>query len=793
MINAYNYPNELVSNEEKDSFDFGKKYAEAIWSEWANKLERNKQRFKENRLYAIGNHPIDKCKKNIKKKYINDEFLNIDWDDKLNLLPRLLRKVYNSVDMKEFSPSVYALDPTAREEKSARKNEKLDLFYAKDFIQQMSQVNGGFSDIPAEQIPESKEQVELEELTEQPLSIETAEELVLQSVSKENKFDVIQKKVLHDAVECGIGIAKVETCKIEGIKIRWVRPENFIHSKTNDIYFSDCNYFAEERLITISQIKNIAKASNISLTDEEIKEMVNATIADDIDDNKTLIRVLYYNFETFHQSVFKKKVDRKTNAVKIIDRTKDIGTPKEYNPDPNYKSDVSEKIESNHTVWYEGIMVLSGKRKIIRHRLIENMPEYKGNIIPPYIPFAPRITDEGYNPIVEEVKPRVDSAQELRMRITHQRNKLRGIISEIDPDMIANITLGNKKLTPEEVLSFYFSLDIAFRKTLDEDGEPTQGNRALSEIPTGIPYALRELMVQFVEDVKLLDESFGYLGFDQAKPDNKTLFDVEPYRLSDNIQMKDYSDALHTWSILIFQAVSSRINDIFKWSNIKDKYIDMIGTDDVDILEKYKNRSSHYFGIYQDYVPTRQERMALIQNINTYVTQGVIDPLDGEEILNIRNKKVALRTLRLKIDKRKKENQDFEMQKVQEANNGNIQASRISNEEKRITIQLEAQLKSEQKREEFDMQMKLLEAEGLLKLQTEQERTSFKARLEQMRMEFEANQTQYKKDRDEETRIKGIDKSAENAEGLIKLRNGEINSIKDLQDQVPEINLSNTI
>jgi hypothetical protein len=791
MINTYKYPNELVSNEEKDSFEFGKKYAEAIWSEWDHKLSMNKQKFKLNRAYAIGDHPIERCKKNIKRRYINDEFLHIDWDDKLNLLPKLLRKVYNSVDMKEFTPSVYALDPTAREEKSTRKNEKLDLFYAKDFIQQMAQVNGGFSDIPAEQIPESKEQVELEELTEQPLSIETAEELVLQSVSKENMFEEIQSKVLKDAVECGLGVAAVETCKVEGIKIRWVRPENFIHSKTNNKFFTDCTYFAEERLISIYQLKNIAKASGIVLLDEDIRKMVMATVNEDIDDNKTLVRVLYYNFETFHQTVLKKKIDRETKAIKLIDRTKDIGTDKEYNPDPNYKSDVSEKISSNHSVWYEGIMVLSNERKVIRHRLIENMPEYKGNILPPYIAFAPRITDTGYNPIVEEVIPRVDSIQELRMRITHQRNKLRGIISEIDPDMIANITLGNKKLTPDEVLSFYFSLDIAFRKTLDEDGEPTQGNRALTEIPTGIPYALRELMVQFVEDVRLLDESFGYLGFDQAKPDPKTLFDIEPYRLSDNIQMKDYSDSLHTWSILIFQVVSSRINDIFKWSNIKDKYIGMIGTDDVDILEKYKNRSSHYFGIYQDYVPTRQERMALIQNVNSYVTQQIIDPLDGEEILNIRNKKVALRTLRLKIDKRKKENQDFEMQKVQEANNGNIQASRISNEEKRITIQLEAELKAKQKREEFEMQMKLLEAEGLLKLQTENERSNFKARLEQMRMDFQSNETAFKKDRDEEIRIKGIDKSADNQQQLIKLRNGEIDNIRE--ENNPEINLSNTI
>ena len=89
------------------------------------------------------------------------------------------------------------------------------------------------------------------------------------------------------------------------------------------------------------------------------------------------------------------------------------------------------------------------------------------------------------------------------------------------------------------------------------------------------------------------------------------------------------------------------------------------------------------------------------------------------------------------------------------------------------------------------MQMKLLEAEGLLKLQTEQERTSFKARLEQMRMEFEATQTQYKKDRDEQIRIKGINESANDQEKLIKLRRREISDIRE--SQTPEINLSNTI
>lgn len=791
MINNYKFPSELVSNSEKDSFEFGKKYADAIWKEWEHKLAKNKLEFEENRKYALGKHPIDICKENIKGKYINESFLHIDWKDKINLLPKLLRKVYNSVDMKEFKPVVYALDPSARDEKSQRKNEKLDLFYAKDFIKQIADANGGFSEIPLDQIPESKEQVELEELTEGPLAIETAEELVLQSVSHDNSFDQIQEDTLRDAIECGLGVVRLETCKVDGIKISRVEPEKFIHANTNSKYFNGCHFFGEERYLTIKQLKNIAAASNISFTDDEIRKMLLAFNDEAIDDDKNVIRVVSYAFKTFHEKVYKKKVNRETKVLNLIDRTKDVGTDKEYKPNPNYKSDVSEKITEAYDVWYEGIMILEGDRKIIRHQLIENMPEYKGKILPPYIAVAPRITKEGYNSIVSEVKPRIISIQELRYRIVHQRNKLRGTITEIDPDMIANITLGNKKLTPEEVLSFYFSLDLSFRKSVDEEGEYINGNRPLSEIPSVIPYALRELMVQFVEDVKMLDESFGYIGFDQQRPDEKTLFDTEVYRLSDNVQMKDYNDCIHAWSINVYQVISSRINDIFKWSNIKDKYIDMIGTDDVDILDKYSERSSHYFGIFQDIVPTRQERIMLIQNVNQYVANQLLDPLDAEEILNIRNKKVALRTLRLKIDKRKKESNEFELQKSKEMSNGNIMASRVSGEEKRTTLQLESQLKEKMEVMKFQMRMKEMEADGLLKIQDQKQRDEFKASMEQMRKDFEAQMVQLKKDRDESIRMKAIDKSAENQQQLIKLRRKEISDIRESSS--PQINLSNTI
>lgn len=147
--------------------------------------------------------------------------------------------------------------------------------------------------------------------------------------------------------------------------------------------------------------------------------------------------------------------------------------------------------------------------------------------------------------IVEEVKPRIDAIQELRYRILHFRNTLKGTITELDPDMIANVTIGDDKLSPKEVLSMYFTKFIRFRNTVDEDGEPININTNISESDTPIPRALIQLANEFISEIQLLNQSFGAIQYDQANQDPKTLLEGEPYRLSNNTAMRDYTNALY--------------------------------------------------------------------------------------------------------------------------------------------------------------------------------------------------------------------------------------------------------
>ena len=787
-MNTLNYfPSESIPNSEKEKPEFGQKYAKAIWGEWEGKYYKRKEDFLEQRQYAVGKQKIDSCKQNIASKYNKLEFLNIDWNDKLNLLPRLLRKVYNAVDMKEFVPNAYAIDPTAKQQKTDRKENKLKLLYAKEFIQQTTELNGGLSPVPLDQIPQSKEQIELEEETAKPLEEETAEELLLQYVMHENMFDEIQKTILKRTIENGLGVTKIETCPIEGLKIREVQPEFWLHSTTNKKYFSDCKYFAEVTDMPIEKVKSIAKKNKVVIDDDEIALLTHHSVLQGEDREK--VRALYYHFKTSNNVVTKKKIKRDTGKISLIDRTNDEGTEKEYNPKRD--SDISERVVDYYECWYEGIMLLDGNNIVIEHKKSSNIPEYKGTILPPYIAVAPRMTETGYNSLVEEVIPRVNSIQELRYRIVHERNIMKGTITQIDPDNLANITLGNKLLDPSEVLSFYFSLNLNFVKTRDSDGDLIQNQNALREIQAPIPYKLRELSLQFIEDVRLLDQSFGYIGADERLPDDKTLGDFEPYRLSDNNSMKDYTDALHTFSILNFQVISSRINDIFKYSDLKERYVNMIGLDDVEVLERYKEgRKDRYFDVFIEYIPTKQERAELIQNVRQYVLNGILDPLDGEELLSIKNKKLAYRLMRLRMETKKKELEEFEIRKAKESQNGSVLSAQVAIEGKMKLAELEHQLKMVEKQVEFEQKSFLLQKQGEITITSASLSADKKGETEEFRRNFEFELAKFKKEEDGKIRIKAQNNSAENQSKLIEQRKGNISGFYEDSTENQEVDLS---
>lgn len=273
-IGINQFPDELVSNETKNPSSLPRNISRAIWGNWSGRYIDKCDMHDTIEAYARGEHSIERIEGNITNngKLIKKEFLRYDRKDRVKILPQMLREFYNSVDMSQFVPVVRAIDPSAMEIKQERKNEKMKLFLAKDFIQEAAALNGGQSPIPLDQIPQSKEQIQLEEETAKPLRVERGELKALDFITMMNDFNIQQKQFIQDVVKHNLMAAKVETDPNEGIKIERIPPRDFIAGKGNDMFFRDSPYFGMVKEITVGMFKNIAAESGLKFADKEIKK-----------------------------------------------------------------------------------------------------------------------------------------------------------------------------------------------------------------------------------------------------------------------------------------------------------------------------------------------------------------------------------------------------------------------------------------------------------------------------------------------------------------------------------------
>ena len=187
----------------------------------------------------------------------------------------------------------------------------------------------------------------------------------------------------------------------------------------------------------------------------------------------------------------------------------------------------------------------------------------------------------------------------------------------------------------------------------------------------------------------------------------------EPFRLSDNIQLRDITNSLFNATTKVSQNISSRINDALDFPLEKEKFIDNIGFDDFDALEQWKkDRSKHAFHIYTDFVMSKKDRADLMNAVDAHIQRGELEVSDKIELGRIKNAREAAAKLTLKVMANRKQMAANELNKIKENQNQNILAAQASGEQNRQTLQLDHQLRMERDRVKFEQDAFLLQKNG---------------------------------------------------------------------------------
>ena len=762
--NNSSFPSQVVSNEEKDTFEYGQQVAQAIEYEWFRQGRTNGNRYLTNwnnfhnlRLYARGEQSIQKYKDELS---INGDlsYLNLDWKP-VPILSKFVDIVVNGISQKTYDIKAYAQDPQSVKKRTDYASKLYEDMIAKDYIENVKAVLGiDLHQSPSiDVVPESKEELELKMQLSYKQSIEIAEEETISTIFAQNKYDLIRRRLNMDLTVLGIAAAKTSFNTAEGVKVDYVDPAYMVYSYTEDPNFEDIYYVGEVKSITIPELKK--EFPNIS--EKELERIQNMpgnksyiTGWGQYDENT--VQILYFDYKTYHNQVFKiKQTDQ--GLMKAIEK------PDTFNPPEN---DNFERVSRTIEVLYNGAVVL-GTNTMLKWELAENMSRPYADttkVAMNYAICAPRMYKGRIESIVSKCIGFADMIQITHLKLQQVLSRMVPDGVYLDMDGLAEVDLGNgTNYNPAEALNMYFQTGSIVGRSLTQDGDMNPGKVPIQELNSSNGYGKIQSLIQtyqyylqMIRDVTGLNEAR-----DGSTPDKSTLVGLQKLAANaSNVATRHIVQSSLFLTLKLAENVSLKISDALYFPLTRASLQNSISTYNIKSLDEVINLNLHDFGIFLELEPDEEEKAQLEQNIQVALQSGGIDLEDAIDIRQIKNLKLANQML--KIKRKVKAERD---QKAQQANIAAQADAQAQTAERTAMAEVQKQeaiasTKVDIEKAKQEMELQKMQTASQIK-QAEMERQfQYDMQLKQMDVQVQRSKEQFIEDRkDKRTKIQATQQS----------------------------------
>ena len=783
------FPSQVVNDSEKRKWEYGLKVGEAIENEWfnethghfgSNRYTNNISNFHTLRLYARGEQSIQKYKDELS---INGDlsYLNLDWKP-VPIIPKFVDIVVNGIAERMYTIKAHTQDQYG----VSKRNEYMESVITDMQTQSLNELvenelGISLSENPQQELPRSKEELDLHMQLTYKQSVEIAEEQAINMLLEGSKYELTRKRLYYDLATIGIAAAKTEFNTSQGVVVNYVDPAKLVYSYTESPYFDDIYYVGEVKTIPINELKKQFPY----LTNEQLKEItegkssktryLNTVPLADEDNNK--VQVLYFNYKTYMNDVYKVK-ETGTGGEKAIKKDDNFNPPKD-------KKGGFKKITNCYEVLFEGVKIL-GSDKLLKWEMAKNMMRPKSDFTKVKMNYhivAPRL----YNNKIESLVGRITGFADM-IQLTHL--KLQQVMSRMVPDGIyldadglAEIDLGNgTNYNPQEALNMFFQTGSIIGRSFTGDGDMNPGKTPIQEIQSGAGGQKMQSLIgtynyylQMIRDVTGLNEAR-----DGSMPEKYSLVGVQKLAAANsNTATRHILQAGKYLTQEIAESLSLRISDIIEYSPTRNAFIQQLGAHNVSTLEEMANLHLYDFGIFIELSPDEEEKAMLENNIQVALSQQTIDLEDAIDLREVRNIKLANQLLKVrrnkKLERDQKQQAEIQMSQAQ----ANIQQQQAAAELEMQKKQTESQMASQLEQLKAELESKRMMQESQIKQQLLQLEYQLKGKLEEgsaSNNDFEMQK--YKEDRkDERTKIQATQQSE-----LINQRN-EKQPSKDFQKE----------
>jgi hypothetical protein len=769
------FPDQVVSQEEKMSLDYGLAVGRAIEGEWwaagvgGARYTNNYNIYHRRRLYGRAEQSIQKYKDELS---INGDlsYLNLDWTP-VAVIPKFVDIVVNGMSEKIYEIKAFAQDPASQKKRTDYATKLHKNIVTRDFINNVkAQLGIDISKIEnQENVPENEEELEIHLQLDYKQSIEIAEEEVINNTLDRNKYELTKRRLYKDLVELGIGCVKTNWNKANGVTVEYVDPANIVYSYTDDPNFEDIYYVGEVKNISLPELKKQFP----NLTDEEL-EMIqkfpgNTNYRRNYRGNRDddTVQVLYFEYKTYADQVF--KIKKTTTGLE-----KALEKPDTFNPPTNDNFDrVSRSIE----VLYHGAKIL-GHPIMLDWKIAENMTRPKSNLTKVnmnYVICAPELYKGRITSLVERMITFADMIQLTSLKLQQVLARMVPDGVYLDVDGLAEVDLGNgTNYNPKEALNMYFQTGSIVGRSMTQDGDMNPGKIPIQELQTSASQAKIQSLIQtyqyylqMIRDVTGLNEAR-----DGSSPDKDALLGLQKLAVAQsNVATRHILDAGLYLTLRACENISLRIADSLEYQLTNEALVNSISLYNVATLQETKELHLYDFGIFLELEPDEEEKQVLEQNIQIALKAGQINLEDAIDIRNVHNLRLANQLLKLKRKQKAKQDQQQQQQMIQAQAQANAEsaekAAMYEVQKKEAMAQTELQL--EKGKSDFEIQRMQMDLQN--KLALAEQKFNFDMQLAQVNVKKDLDREQMIEDRkDQRTKLEATQQSKliqQRQEGLL--------------------------
>lgn len=308
---------------------------------------------------------------------------------------------------------------------------------------------------------------------------------------------------------------------------------------------------------------------------------------------------------------------------------------------------------------------------------------------------------------MERLIPYIDDYQLTILKIQNFKNRAIPSGWWIDLDKLENVAKnkGGENMTTAQVIQMFVDSGIAFGRSLNDSGEPIQGNtQPIIPMQNSIMAELVGFFQDLQNTVMAIEKMTGYNDITSGNPNPKTL--VPGYELanqSTNDALYPLAFAEESLSVRLAEDVYCRMQQGIERGKITGyaPYNGALGVNTLRFVELDKGKMLRDMGIMLQKKTTEQEKMWIMQMMQADIAQGFLNTSDAISVIYSHNAKQAISILAYRTKKAKAEAQKNELQKIQLNNQGSQEAAMVA-----------AQLTSQQKQMDYDFELKKLEIES---------------------------------------------------------------------------------